>query len=205
MQQNAKKGLFLLPEIGMKIRRPIELIENAFSRKPTLRPFCSKQMVGGDILKDFCYEILDVRHFAQNLPCIRENVSLSAEAVRALIRYGQFVEDLGQSVLDKYPSFIRKKIYDFTSPEKSLTQLKLKPALVQAIRRSAVEYVWLRDEFGIKFNELEYGNISADASKLLQPFNTPQKVFDWDCQKEIELLLGILNNSNLPLWREEHN
>jgi len=198
MQQNAKICYFLRPYDQPSIRVGLELIEKVFDRDPIVRAFDRNQLVGGDILQDFCSEVLGLRHLVPTIPFVSENTTLSAEATRALLDYGQFLDDLEGEISEEQSALVIRRISLFVDPAGSLTALTLNPDLVDAIRRSADQYIWLRDKFGIEFEELDYDNIKSEAVGALERFNNPDEIFEYDHHKQAWLLLSILHTMTGP-------
>jgi len=192
LQQRAKRLSFRRPEKTAWIRERYGIFEEIFGRKPVVRAFDRAQLTGGDILDDFCIDVLGLDHLKGKLPRIERNTSLSAETTRALLHYGDFLEDIGKDRSDKAVDVIRKSFTRFEDRDGILTRLRLKPEVVSAVRRSAEDYFWLRDEYGISFPELDYDAIHADHAKELERFDSPEDVFDWDEKKLAWLLLSVM-------------
>lgn len=198
IQQRAKGGNFLKPPNRTNIRTGLEKIEEAFQRLPTVRAFDRKQLTNGDILDDFCSEVLGLKQLGPCLPRIEENVSLSAEVTSTLIAYNKFVETMPDEEGKKRRAYVSRRITEFVDKENYLTKLSLNPEVSKAIRESADDFAWLRDKFSIEFEELEYAKIKSGNRKLLNCFEKPNDIFDSDPQKQLWLLFSILNNARFP-------
>jgi len=192
LQQEAKTLHFLAPKNHRRIRRPLELIEEAFGRKPTVRAFDREQLTGGDILHDFHSDVLGLKPPASGLPRKRDNQALSAEATRALLFHGDYLRSTGQDLSRKRAMQIRRRIHALDGDGTSTTALTLKRELVDTIRRSAVEYLWLRDTYGIAFNDLDYDDIDPKVAEELDRFAGPEDVFACDQGKLVRLLLRVM-------------
>ena len=198
LQQRSKAGHFVLPLPLKPMKSPIEEIEREFSAPPIIRTYHRDQLIGGDILRDFCHGVLQLDLASDGIPLLRENVSLSAEAVFLLLCSGELLgndelldsikgaEDAAQTARK-----LRATIRRYLDTGDKLTKLQLKPDVVQAIRASAFEYVWLKERFGIKFREIDYDIITEDTNTF-EEFCKPQDVFEIDDQSLARLAISII-------------
>lgn len=194
MQQGAKAFKFHKPDGRASLRSQITTVEAALGRKATVRPFAADQLVSGDIVADFCSEVLGLDGFADDVPTVRLNPSLSAEVTYALLYYGRLLAELGFEFPYRGPFEGRKRLLRFSDQDGKLTELKLKDDLVAALRHSAIDYLWLRDRYGITFREMDYDRIGAEAEMRLSRFQTPEDVFEVDRDKVVWLLLRLIHD-----------
>ena len=180
LQQAAKAGEFRLPYPLWSNRSALEELEQALEKSPIVRAYDREQLRGGDIVRDFCEAVLELDLASNEIPKLNENVSMSAEATFLLIAMGEHVRQLaddgdGSALGARNRAIIRK----FVDTENRLTKLELKPELTARIRSSAVEYIWLRERYGIEFKQLDYDNIS-DEPESFSGYNSPLDLFEID-------------------------
>ena len=203
LQQNSKNGYFLLPNPPLLLKSPLEKLEQEFGSPPIVRAYHRDQLPDNEILQDFCQGVLHLDLATGDLPKLRENRSLSAEETFLLLTSGELFgsEHLGRREMlqiddEITESFqagrrIRAKIGHFSDTDDRLTKLRLRPALVHAIRSSATEYIWLKERFGISFREINYSKISADR-KALEGFRSPLDIFEIDNQALAWLAVSVM-------------
>lgn len=178
LQQESKGGAFYPPHVLLPYRRGIEDIEQAFGVRSLVRPYDRDQLIDGDIVSDFCKAVLKLDLDLKDIPKFRENVSLSAEATFLLIAYGKYIEPFsGERDRSQIAAKHRAVIRTFVDSENRLTKLKLKPDLEALLRSTAVEYKWLQDRYGIRFECIDYENIHDDFGPL-KKFAAPSDIFD---------------------------
>lgn len=196
-QEDAKRGHFLKPYPPKKLQQLLTNIAEIFGRKPIVRPLHPAQLVGGDILKDFWTEVLGLGHRASKLPTISENTSMSAEATAALIYYLDLLRERGLSMDNREARFLYHGLRWFDDADNRLTKLQLKPEAARDIRAAAVEYVWLREEYGIEFPELVYHDIDERNVEKLKKYNKLTDIIDIDPEK---LAWLVFNGAHDKKW-----
>lgn len=188
LQQNAKQGKFLKPFRQGSLRSKIEQIEECFDNRPIIHGFSKSNLKGGDVSKDFFSRVLNLDVEPKTF---RSNESLSAEAVCALIATAEAIRSEGY-----YPQKHRlwgliRKLRAYEDRDGQLTKHSLHPALQKKIRETAVDYVWLRDRYGIEFDELDYPNITPLQEGEELKFEQLGQVIDVSIEKSVALILKL--------------
>ena len=160
LQERMRATATPLPPAAQEIRCAIEEAEAAF-RPPVVCAYDPAQLSGGDIVSDFANRFLADRIDPAMLPARRDNPSLSAEAILLLSRFRALVagdQDWQKEPLsDRLFSQLRK--LERACPNTATPQLW--PGVADAVRRASMDYLWLRDRYGVRFPDLDYAAIDG--------------------------------------------
>lgn len=147
-----------------QIRATIEYYQTQFPGCVQVHPFDRRQLRGGDILHDFIS-----RYIPEALPAIAQlkhrpfNASLPWPLLRAL----QKIRELAQSGSGLCTYSTRARIdwaaadYLRLHPDEKKYDVRLQTDVEAYIRSSAVDYLWLKEQFGVEFPDLDYAQIES--------------------------------------------
>jgi hypothetical protein len=147
-----------------QIRAVIEYYQGQFPGCVQVHPFDRQQLRGGDILHDFCS-----RYVPQVLPDIERrslksfNTSLPWPLLRGLRRLRELAQ--GNTGLCSYSTRARidwaAEDYLRLHPGERRHDVCLQAGVEAFIRHSAVDYLWLKEQFGVEFPDLDYAQIES--------------------------------------------
>lgn len=175
LAQRIKTGYLIPNPSARKIRAIIEYYLEQFPNSVDLHPFDRQQLLAGDVRHDFLSRYVPEALTSIDMPRIGEaNVSLPWPLLRGL----QQLLLLAQKHTE--PASIRTRArmsaatrdYFRLYPEGQNCSVRLQPEVDEFIRRSAVDYLWLKERFGISFADLHYEQIEA----LPCPFELADKL-----------------------------
>lgn len=158
--QKMRIAVATLPPEPQAIREAIEETEATFG-KVSVRAFDSQQLQGGDIVTDFVSRFLSHRVDPSQVPGRRDNPSLSAEVALCISRFRALVAADRDWYEDPRSTRLIRHLLAVEKDDPPSGQVRLQPGLAEAIRRSSVDYLWLRDRYGIVFPELDYASIDG--------------------------------------------
>lgn len=169
LAQRIKTGYLIPNPSARKIRSIIEYYQQQFPNAVDLHPFDPQQLLGGDIRQDFLSRYVPEALSAMDLPRgSQANVSLPWPLLRGL----QQLLLLAQKHAEPASIRTRARMSDATRdyfrqyPQGQNYPVRLQPEIEDFIRRSAVDHLWLKDQFGISFADLNYEQIET----LVCPF-----------------------------------
>jgi hypothetical protein len=159
MQERGKLSRRPMAPCIRPVRRILEDLATVAGRAPTVLPFERAQLAGGDIVSDFARRFLDGRIEPSALPRKSDNVSFSGEALAIAMELRGILSREEDGVRDDFAArflpLLRK------ADQQGYRPIALKPDVAQAIRRAASDFIWLRDQYGIVFDALDYGSIDG--------------------------------------------
>lgn len=190
-----------IPE-ARQIRAVIEYYQSQFPGCVQVHPFDRQQLRGGDILHDFCS-----RYVPQALPDIERlklksfNTSLPWPLLRELRRLRELAQ-VGAG-LCSYSTRARidwaSKDYLRLNPEEKKNDVRLQADVEAFIRRSAVDYLWLKEQFGIEFPDLDYAQIESIPSPYETGFAL-ERIVDFSKCPEVAFPLERYLGNGPGLW-----
>jgi len=163
LQERAKVAATPLPPGPQPIRAALEDTEAAFGRPPELGAYDPAALAGGDIVTDFAARFLPGRIDPALLPPRRLNQGLSAEATLLMARFRALVAPGRDWQADPRGTRLISLISRIEAAQGGGQRARLVPGLAAAIRRASVDYLWLRDRFGLSFPEIDYRAIDGAA------------------------------------------
>lgn len=166
LAQRIKTGYLIPNPAARKIRSIIEYYLEQFPNAVELHPFERQQLRGGDIRHDFFSRYIPEALSAISMPQghgSQANVSLPWPLLRGL----QQLLLLAQNHTE--PACIRTRArmsaatrdYFVLYPGGQSCPVRLQPEVESFIRHSAVDYLWLKEQFGVSFADLDYEHIEA--------------------------------------------
>lgn len=148
------------------LREKLDGFSAAFPGRLTVLPYDRSQLTGGDIVRDVATRFLTQYLNPSSLVSRISNESLSAEAAIINVRYRSAFIPEKNGIID---SDAAKLLRDIRSADAGLPgrrRIALRAGLARQLRRSAVDYVWLRDRYGVTFAELPYQEIDGTPPEI---------------------------------------
>lgn len=189
------------------IREVISFYSSQFPGSVEVHPFDRKQLRGGDILHDFIS-----RYIPPALPAVlgTKNRALNSSLPWSLLSVLQQIRQITQP--DRQPpnlstkARINQAIKDYLHlyPNEPIYEIGLKPDVVEYISRSAIDHLWLREQFGVEFSDLDYALIAplpspyaseVSLEKIVDFSNCPR--VDFSINRYIASGIGFRINKSL--------
>jgi hypothetical protein len=160
LQQVLKFRTAVLPPQPLSIRRDIEAVEEAFERPMLLRAYDRAHLAKEDVLADFVTEIVGCG-LPEGSPPKRLNETMSAEAM-AIALLSRRVNHPGAdwTIAPEHRTMLQL-LKDLDGEVPGFSKPRLWPEVAEAITRASEELLWLRDERGIVFDEIDYTTIGG--------------------------------------------
>lgn len=176
--RTAKK---ILPPQVRPIKKIIEYFESEFPGKVRLYPFEKKQLIKGNVLKDFL-----VRNLPEALSLMGDrdaqfkNVALPPMLLQRLQRLRLSVQPKGtlpnistNALVVWYSDMWAKNYKELAGSE----SMELKFEIKEYLQNSAIDYKWLRDKYSVNFNDLDYSKIE-EKNNPFEKLNLLEDIFD---------------------------
>lgn len=190
------------------IREVISFYSSQFPGNVEVHPFDRKQLRGGDILQDFIS-----RYIPPALPAVEGaktrafNSSLPWSLLRVLQQIRQIAQPDRESPSISTKARINQAIKDYLHlyPNEPVYKIGLKPEVVEYISRSAIDYLWLREQFGVEFSELDYAQIDTSLTPYASEVSL-EKIIDFSNCPEVNFSIeryidsGVGFNINKSLF-----
>lgn len=166
------------------IRKVIEFYNNQFPGHVEVHAFDRKQLRGGDILQDFIS-----RYIPPALPAV-ENAkvrSFNSSLPWSLLHNLQQIRQLTQPDAQPPSLSTRARVYQAIKdylrlyPSEPKYEIGLRPDVVEYISRSAIDHLWLREQFGVEFSDLDYAQIMPLANPYTSDVSLEQIVDFSNC------------------------
>lgn len=162
--QLIRSGYLTTPPMARRIRAVIEYYQQQFPGAVKLHPFDRQQLVGGDLVQDFLTRYIPsaVLALAQS-QAVSANTSLPWPLLCGLNQLRLRVQpEVGPpSLASRARIYVATKLFARSSARGKEYQVGLRAEVEDFIRRSAVDYLWLKEQFGIVFADLDYARIKA--------------------------------------------
>jgi hypothetical protein len=191
-QQSARHSTAPRPLNAARFRPQLELIEATFGRRPMVRAYDRRQLIDGDIVRDFTTAVLGASEWLRPIASRSSNEALSPEVLAVVFDFrhvnyagrrgqggnstGRLITDL-QGIEARMPSGLR---------------LALHPEVRAELTRAAVDLPWLRDEYGISFPGIDYDQGFDAAALDERPIDRVEDVVAVDQDRKRELLSRLL-------------
>jgi len=159
ISQKVRTGGLMFPPAVRDVRSVLEYYESQFPGRVRVNAFERDQLVNGDVVFDFVTkyvpEALGTLQ-AKKLPSYNE--SLPVELLLKLQEQRLRFQPVGKRPKIETSAFISVMTKEFSRayPAQKSGKLKLKPKVEDYLRQSALDYRWLRDQYGVTFNSLDY-------------------------------------------------
>jgi hypothetical protein len=191
LQERMKVAATPLPPGPQVLREAIEDTE-AVLGKPAVCGYGAGHLKDGDIARDFASRFLADRIDPSLLATRRDNPSLSAESILALSRLRKLVAQDRDWHRDPRSSRLMIRLQAIEATEPGWARMALRPGIAEAVRRASVDYLWLRDRFGVSFAELDYAAIDGMLPGPEWAALPLEELVEWDRERYESLLLAVL-------------
>ena len=158
-QENQKASTIVRLPALRPVRWIIETLEQAYGRPPLFATFARNSLIDGDIATDFIARFLDRRVDPKPFSGVAKNVSVSAESMSILRELGEILSADTPGERHPFSSVVLDVLHELDRGDPSPPRMK--PSVTASIRAAAVDYRWLRDQFGVTFAELDYDRIDG--------------------------------------------
>jgi len=169
ISQKVRTGSLMFPPAVREVRSVLEYYESQFPGCVHVNAFERDQLVNGDVVFDFVTkyvpEALGTLQ-AKKLPSYNE--SLPVELLLKLQEQRLRFQPEGKRPAIETSAFISVMTKRFSKayPAQKNGKLKLKPKVEDYLRQSALDYRWLRDQYGVTFNSLDYEQMRSTESSF---------------------------------------
>ncbi len=191
-QQSARHSTEPRTVNAARFRPQLEAIEAAFGLRPVVRAYDRKQLIGGDIVRDFTTAILGASAWQASIASRSANEALSPEALSIVFDFRRinYVGRKGQGSVST-----GRLITDLQTVEARMPRgqrLVLRPDVRAELTRATLDLPWLRSEYGIAFPGIDYDQ-PFDANALVErPVERVEDVVEVDEERKRELLSRLL-------------
>lgn len=193
LQERMRIAATTLPPGPQGVRDAIEDAEAVWGQIAVC-PFDPGTLAGGDILTDFASRFLSDLVDPNEMVAGAENVSLSAEAILALSRFRRLVAPGRDWQRDPRSDRLLRRLQLLEKTDPAMQRVRLRPGVAEAVRRASVDYLWLRDRFGIVFPEIDYANVDGTPPVPEMTRLSLEDLIEVDFGRYDELLLSLLAN-----------
>ena len=183
------------PLFALEVRETIEAIERAFGAEVQARAFERGQLSDGDVTRDFLEHALRVTpNMLETVAAVVSNKGDFAEVMDISVRNRRlnhpgsdftFVRE-HMRLLERLRSIERQVYEERRRPE-------LRPEISEAIVRASVDVLWLRDRYGIQFQDLDYSTIDGTPLNGLPIPRNVDDLFAVDAELRETLLYRALS------------
>ncbi|MBW6419753.1 hypothetical protein [Celeribacter sp. PS-C1] len=159
VQQRIKHSATLPAIQPVSWRRKIEAWEEAFPGSVSIRTYEKSALIAGDIIADFLTSYLGLtRHDTPGEATVNESMSAEAAQVLQALQLDRFP---GQDdVVIPERNRLRKKVLEVDRKLSGFTRPKLLAKIADHIDYASTDLLWLRDEYGILFDHLDYARVT---------------------------------------------
>lgn len=176
--QNLRVGKEMSTPRHRSLRNVLEYYESQFPGCVTVNAFAREQLQGGDVIQDFVVKyvpeakaLLDAynqRFLNTSLP---EPLLVKMQEARVALQPVGAAPKIGTRALVQ---FVSRQYMRRPKDQRSQKGLVLKPEVADFLSRSAVDYLWLRDKYGVQFSDLDYSVIQ----EMDNPYDTAKTLYD---------------------------
>ncbi len=191
LQERMKVAATTLSPGPQRIREAIEDSEDVWGQVAVCG-FDPARLAGRDILKDFATRFLSGQVDPEGMVAGPKNTSLSAEAILALSRFRRLVAPERDWHRDPRSERLFRRLQVIEETDRSAKGIKLRPEVSEAVRRSSVDYVWLRDSYGIAFPEIDYEAVDGTPPEPEMAERSLEELIEVDLERYDRLLLSVL-------------
>lgn len=169
VSQHIRTGMLMLPPVVRDVRAVLQYYESQFPGCVKVNAFERDQLVEGDVVADFISKYVPeaMSIYIANKPSI-QNEGLPVEILLKLQQVRLSFQPEGkrpQIATTVLMSRITKNYLKHYS-QKNSGKVILKQEVKDYLESSAVDYVWLRDTYGVTFNSLDYERVRETENKL---------------------------------------
>lgn len=185
VQQRLKNAYTISPPSPMNVRRHVELWEKSMNCSLTALCYDRDALIGGDITTDFLTRFTseDERAGLQ-IPSIRSNETISAEAMEILQEYRHSIYP--ESDEDRFDdsNALRRALIDLDENDPGTPKPRLINEISDYIDYSSTELLWLRDQHGVTFPEIDYARIGSRPAPALPDAPRVSDICPVDAQRK---------------------
>lgn len=191
-QQSARHSSAPMPLYSARFRPQIEAIRATFGSAPIVRAYDREQLIGGDIVQDFTTAVLGASTWQTSIASHVANEALSPEALAVVFdfRHVNYAGRRGEG-----GNSTGRLITDLQGIEAHVPRsrpLELRPEIREELTRAAIDLPWLRDEYGITFPGIDYGQPFQPEALSVRPIQRVEEIVDVDQDRKRELLSRLL-------------
>ncbi|MEL6817548.1 MAG: hypothetical protein AAFP80_02740 [Pseudomonadota bacterium] len=197
LQQSAKGCVFHKPFPTPHLRTAFESIESAFEHRMLVRKFARKDLIGNDIVSDFLEGVLGVEAKNFDYQKVSENASISGESAFALLVLGDALSRSRNPIFRLRMKWFRSWLKRNQHQLGNYSKHEIKPKLVQDIRRTSTDYLWLKEHYGIEFEALNYEAIEPLDEATERRYQRPSHVCVVNEEKLASLLFEYMEKGML--------
>ncbi len=162
-----------IPSVSRRYyKKPIMVYDNNGFEKLSLHIFDRDNLIGGDIIEDFCTRhLMDLSEPLDRSVVKRANESVSAEAMTVIDEYK--IPDRGLKPNARRTLRIRivHVVRDADRQLENKGRPKLFPEVADAIVARSEDLTWLRDERGFEFPDVDYSRVGGASDVRLDELN----------------------------------
>ena len=198
LQQNVRTGR-LLPPHAFEFRSHIESIERVFGGDIIVRCFERHRLSGGDIVSDFFSAVLMDRSAAIGLETVTFNESISAEAMSIILQHRRICLPDREGISHSSSSLLRHKLVQIERARGGVSRPRLRPEVDDAIVRASDDLLWLQQEYGIAFADVDYAKVGTGGLGEIGCRGTVESICELDEARRADLLYAVLGEILEPL------
>jgi hypothetical protein len=169
ISQHISTGILMQPPAVRDVRAVLEYYESQFPGCVKVNAFERKQLIEGDVVADFVSKYVPeaTSIYIANKPTVY-NEGLPAELLLKLQEARLSFQPVGKRPQIETSALMSRiiKCYLKLYSRKGSGKVTLKQEVKDYLESSAVDYVWLRDSYGVAFNSLDYEKIGNIESKF---------------------------------------
>ncbi len=158
----------------MRMSQTVPAVRNNYYRKPisaywqngfervSLQVFDRESLIGGDIVEDFCTRFLpDLAEPLDRAAIRRSNDSISAEALAVINEYDIPNRKLSARATRSLRISITRAVRTADSEIAGFARPTLYPEVADTVVARSSDLIWLRDEHGVEFKDVDYSRVGA--------------------------------------------
>lgn len=195
VQQSIKSWGRFEPPRPYRVRHYLEAMRTVFGKAPQVRLFSQSALLNGDVVQDFAAAFLSQWIAHDRIPSQRLNESISAEALSILDEHQRAVYP--ESAPPKHLlKSLREQVFEIEQALPPRQKPRLKAGLKQEIQLASTELLWLRQEYGVLFPEVDYTQLEHSGDIDFSGYKRVRDVIEIDPERE-QLILHRLLARNL--------
>lgn len=198
LQQSSRNSGDIRPPSAEMVRKSIEQLEFVYGRKVRVRAFERNKLVGGDIVEDFVTSFLAEYLEPSLIPTVRENESISAEAMEISVNFRRVVWPNNNHIPFPKSKRLLGEIKRIEETYASVNKPVLRAGLAGQIRRASTDYIWLKDSYGVTFDTLDYGIIDGAPVPYLPEYEHLSGIIQIDWLRYNQLSIPFFPKKWMP-------
>ncbi len=198
-QQDSRASGVVSPPSAVSIRQDIERLELVFGRRLKIRAFQRHSLIGGDIVEDFVTSFLSEYLDPTLVPSVRVNESISAEAMVIASSFRRVVLPNDDRIPFPKSWRILMEIERCEAGFPSVNKPVLRDALAEQIRKSSSDYIWLKENYNITFDTLNYEEIDGAVVPYKDGYKNISGIIEVDWERHDQIIYSILSREMDPV------